>query len=87
MHKIDSLEMLEQIYTNPVPERAVWKEIDHVNELYRAFIEAAPFLILATHGEQGVDCSPRALAGTDTLPALPALPASHNSECIRHCSP
>jgi len=59
MHRIDSLEKLEQIYTNPVPERAVWKEVDHVNELYRAFIEAAPFLILATHGEQGVDCSPR----------------------------
>ena len=59
MHRIDSFEKLEQIYTNPVPERAVWKEVDHVNALYRAFIEAAPFLILATHGEQGVDCSPR----------------------------
>jgi len=59
MHRIDSLEKLEQIYTNPVPERSLWKEIGQVNELYRAFIEAAPFLILATHGEQGVDCSPR----------------------------
>ena len=59
MHKIDSLEKLEQIYTNPVPERSIWKEIDHVNALYRQFIEASPFLILASSGEHGVDCSPR----------------------------
>ncbi len=59
MHKIDSLEKLEQIYSNPAPQRSLWKEIDHVNELYRQFIEASPFLILATSGEHGVDCSPR----------------------------
>jgi len=59
MHKIDSLEMLDQIYSNPAPERSIWKEIDHVNALYRQYIEASPFLILATSGEQGVDCSPR----------------------------
>jgi len=59
MHKIDSLEKLEQIYSNPAPERSIWKEIDHVNALYRQYIEASPFLILATSGEQGVDCSPR----------------------------
>lgn len=59
MQKIDSLEMLEQIYSNPAPQRSLWKEIDHVNKLYRQFIEASPFLILATSGEHGVDCSPR----------------------------
>ncbi|MCP4768686.1 MAG: pyridoxamine 5'-phosphate oxidase family protein [Gammaproteobacteria bacterium] len=59
MHQIDSLEKLEQIYRNPVPERSLWKEIDHVNALYRQFIEASPFLILASSGKQGVDCSPR----------------------------
>jgi len=59
MHRIDSLVELERIYPNPAPERSIWKEVDHVNALYRAFIEAAPFLILATRGEQGIDCSPR----------------------------
>jgi PPOX class probable FMN-dependent enzyme len=59
MQKISSLEMLEQVYSGAVTERALWKEIDHVNELYRQFIEASPFLILASHGEAGVDCSPR----------------------------
>lgn len=59
MQKITSLEMLEQVYAAPVSERAIWKEIDHINDMYRAFIEASPFLILSTCGERGVDCSPR----------------------------
>ncbi len=59
MQKIDSIEMLEAIYSSPVGERSLWKEIDHINELYRQFIEASPFLILATYGDKGVDCSPR----------------------------
>jgi hypothetical protein len=56
--KITSLAMLEARYGNP-GERSVWKEIDHINDLYRQFIEASPFLILATAGDKGVDCSPR----------------------------
>jgi len=59
MQKITSLEMLEEIYATPVSKRALWKEIDHIDDLYRQFIEASPFLILSTHGERGVDCSPR----------------------------
>lgn len=59
MQKVSSLEMLEQVYSGPVGERSLWKEIDHVNELYRKFIEASPFLVLASHGANGVDCSPR----------------------------
>jgi PPOX class probable FMN-dependent enzyme len=59
MHKVETLEKLEQFYTNPASERSLWKEIDHVNELYRQFIEASPFLILATSGKHGIDCSPR----------------------------
>lgn len=58
MEKIDSIEQLEQVYGKTV-ERALWKEIDHINDHYRQFIEASPFLILATYGEKGVDCSPR----------------------------
>jgi PPOX class probable FMN-dependent enzyme len=59
MQKIDSENILEQVYSAEVGERALWKEIDHVNDLYRKFIEAAPFLILASYGDNGVDCSPR----------------------------
>ncbi len=58
MERISTIEALEAIYGMPL-ERAKWKEIDFINEDYRRFIEASPFLILATVGEKGVDCSPR----------------------------
>lgn len=56
--KITSITMLEEKYGEPV-ERALWKEIGHINDHYRQFIEASPFLILATSGDKGLDCSPR----------------------------
>ncbi|MGF6597505.1 PPOX class probable FMN-dependent enzyme [Paraburkholderia sp. GAS448] len=49
---------LEALYGQP-HERAVRKEIPYVNEDYRAFIELAPFAVLATASPDGVDCSPR----------------------------
>src|SRR6476620_8669637 len=57
-HTITSVEQLEAIYGHP-SGAAVWKEIDHINPQYRAFIEAAPFFVLASVGPEGVDCSPR----------------------------
>jgi PPOX class probable FMN-dependent enzyme len=35
------------------------KEIDHIHPHYRAFIEAASFVILASVGRDGLDASPR----------------------------
>ena len=35
------------------------KVADHITPHYRRFIEAAPFLALATSGPGGLDCSPR----------------------------
>jgi len=57
-HQITSIEQLEALYGLPSGP-AVFKEIDHVNAQYRAFIEAAPFFALATVGPEGVDCTPR----------------------------
>ena len=59
MNKISSIEQLEEIYHRPVVDRSLWKEIDFLNDHYRQFIEASPFLILATYGDKGIDCSPR----------------------------
>lgn len=55
---LTTLEQLEAIYGQP-HERALRKEIPFVNEDYRAFIEHAPFVVLATAGPEGLDCSPR----------------------------
>jgi len=58
VEKITSIDDLEALY-GPAVERALWKEIDHINDHYRQFIEASPFVIIATLGEFGLDCSPR----------------------------
>lgn len=57
-HLVTSIEALESIYGAP-SGGAVVKEIDHVNDHYRAFIEAAPFCAVATNGPGGLDCTPR----------------------------
>lgn len=55
---IETLEQLESLYGTP-SEAALIKEKDHLIPTYRAFIEAAPFVALATIGPGGLDCSPR----------------------------
>lgn len=55
---LTTTEELAALYGEP-SDVAIAKEIDHVNEHYRAFIEASPFFALATVGPEGLDCSPR----------------------------
>jgi PPOX class probable FMN-dependent enzyme len=57
-HRIASVEELESMYGAP-SERSIFKEIDHISDHYRAFIEAAPFAAIASSGPEGLDCSPR----------------------------
>jgi hypothetical protein len=57
-HRITTLEQLTAIYGEPVGNSLV-KELDHVSDHYRAFIEASPFVVLATSGPEGLDCTPR----------------------------
>jgi len=45
-------------YARPL-ERVLKKELDYVDALGRAFIAASPFLVLATGGKAGLDCSPK----------------------------
>jgi len=57
-HRITTLEQLQAIYGEPVGNSLV-KELDYVSDHYRAFIEASPFVVLATSGPGGLDCTPR----------------------------
>jgi PPOX class probable FMN-dependent enzyme len=57
-HDLTDLAALRARYELP-GETALVKEADHVHPVYRPFIEAAPFVALATHGPQGLDISPR----------------------------
>ena len=53
-----SVEELEELYGRP-KGGAVFKEIPFLNAHYRAFIEASPFVVLASAGPGGLDCSPK----------------------------
>jgi PPOX class probable FMN-dependent enzyme len=58
MSKITSVAELESLYGIP-NEASTVKEVDWLTPHYRAYIEAAPFVALATSGPEGLDCSPR----------------------------
>ncbi|MFF7395099.1 pyridoxamine 5'-phosphate oxidase family protein [Achromobacter sp. NPDC008082] len=57
-HLITDADALQALYGAP-GEASLKKEVDHVHPHYRAFIEAAPFAVLATSGPGGLDASPR----------------------------
>lgn len=57
-HDVTTEAELEALYGPPMAP-ALIKEIDHVSDHYRAFIEASPFVVLATSGPEGLDCTPR----------------------------
>jgi len=57
-HIVTTEAELEALYGLP-SGAAVIKEIDHISDHYRAFIELSPFVILATSGPEGLDCTPR----------------------------
>lgn len=55
---IQTVEELEALY-GPPGETSLTKEIDYIAPEYRAYIEASPFVTVATAGPEGLDCSPR----------------------------
>lgn len=61
MAAVRTVAELERIYgaLGAVGEASTAKVADHITPHYRRFIEAAPFLALATSGPEGLDCSPR----------------------------
>jgi PPOX class probable FMN-dependent enzyme len=58
MHRITTQEQLDALYGAPV-HSSLAKEIDYICDHYKAFIDKAPFVVLATVGPEGLDCTPR----------------------------
>jgi uncharacterized protein len=58
VHRITTQEQLDALYGKPA-EAPLFKEIDYISDHYRAFIDKAPFVVVATAGPEGLDCSPR----------------------------
>lgn len=88
-HLITTITQLEALYGVP-HERAVRKEIPFLNEDYQAFIQAAPFLVIASAGTGGTDCSPKgdaagfvAILDQHTL-AIPDHPGNNRVDNLRN---
>jgi uncharacterized protein len=58
-HTITTTEELERLYFDAPYGPALIKEANYITPQYRKLIEAAPFVVLATSGPEGLDCSPR----------------------------
>ena len=58
MGTVRTLDELEALYDAPVAT-ALLKEVDHLTGLHCAYVAASPFVVVATAGPGGLDCSPR----------------------------
>ena len=58
MATVRTVDELDDLYDAPVAT-SLLKEIDHITPLHRAYIEASPFVVVASCGPGGLDCSPR----------------------------
>ena len=83
------IEELEAIYGEP-KARSVAKEIPYISEAYGAFITASPFVILASAGSDGLDCSPKGdpagfvrIIDAHTL-AIPDRPGNNRIDTLRN---
>ncbi|MBO9688411.1 MAG: pyridoxamine 5'-phosphate oxidase family protein [Mitsuaria chitosanitabida] len=89
-HDLSTLDALRGVYPAPTAPATLDKECDHVHPLYRPFIEASPFAILATRGPHGLDTSPRGdgpgfveIADPRTL-LLPDRRGNHRIDSLRN---
>jgi PPOX class probable FMN-dependent enzyme len=57
-YQVADIASLEALYDAPTAE-SIAREVDYIHPHHRAFIEAAPFAVLATGGPGGLDVSPR----------------------------
>ncbi|MEA3055901.1 MAG: uncharacterized protein QOD30_1333 [Actinomycetota bacterium] len=58
MDVVTTIEQLESLYGEPVPT-SITKEVEGLTLAHRAYVEASPFVVVATSGPGGLDCSPR----------------------------
>lgn len=86
---ITAIDELEALYDAP-SRAAVVKEAAYLTPLYRALIDASPFVVLATAGRDGLDCSPRGDRGrcvmvlNERMLALPDRRGNNRIDSLRN---
>lgn len=87
--EVTTVQQLEELYGSP-RETSLAKEIDHLNADYAAFIKASPFILLATVGPDGTDCSPKGDAPgfvdilDDRTIAIPDRPGNNRIDNLKN---
>lgn len=87
--KIDTLAKLESLFGD-ISEASVKKEVRFIHPLYRTWIEASPFAVLATVGSGGLDTSPRGdpagfvVVQDDKTLLLPERPGNNRVDSLRN---
>ncbi|MCB4825289.1 MSMEG_1061 family FMN-dependent PPOX-type flavoprotein [Roseicella aerolata] len=88
-HALDSVDALRRHY--PLPHEVVLrKQIARLDVYCRRLIAASPFLVLASSGPTGVDCSPRggapglAQVHDETTLLLPDQPGNNRLDSLRN---
>ncbi|WP_198373586.1 pyridoxamine 5'-phosphate oxidase family protein [Roseomonas rosulenta] len=87
--RIATIAELEALYGSPNLASTA-KVADRVTPEYRRLIEASPFLVLATAGPEGLDCSPRGDAqglvriGDDRTLLLPDRRGNNRADSLRN---
>jgi PPOX class probable FMN-dependent enzyme len=86
---IATIAELESVYGDPSPP-SLAKELDHISDDYAAMLQASPFLVIATAGADGLDCSPRGdargfvrIADAKTL-MIPDRPGNNRTDSLRN---
>jgi PPOX class probable FMN-dependent enzyme len=88
-HLVTAMAQLEALYGEKLPASVI-KEIDRINDGYRRLIEAAPFVVVATSGPEGLDCSPKGDAPgfvrilDDRTLAIPDRPGNNRIDGFRN---
>lgn len=89
-HDLTDEAALRRIYSELPGDTSLAKVADHVHALYRPFIEASPFAVLATLGPKGLDTSPRGDApgfveiADDRTLLLPDRRGNHRIDSLRN---
>lgn len=88
-YEIHHIDQLEALYPS-IGAAARRKEVHYLHPVYQDLIKAAPFVILATAGPDGLDCSPRGdpagfvrILDTQTL-LIPDRPGNNRLDSLRN---
>jgi PPOX class probable FMN-dependent enzyme len=88
-HTITRIDQLDALF-GEVGEASRRKEVDHLHPVYRRWIAASPFAVLATSGPDGLDTSPRgdragfAVVEDDETLLLPERRGNNRADSLRN---